>query len=471
MKAVQRIEGVAEHFSVRDCRGDSSHFNVHRFVSVHDHCARVGGASLPQNLAVNPRFPRFGLVCHLCLGFFLLVLPEVAAAEHPAADSTTELGLPRVLKLEGELAAGALVHVTVINLDTWAAKNDPGKLVPFINGRPLTGSYPKATDLRRNRLLFHLENTKANRKLWTDLLGEPSSLQRQVTFSVGLETGIAFPSELEGAKAPLLAIIPTIYGVISLFVIVVTTGVLIWLARHTNLIRDSGPCLVPPQLKPYNLGKAQMAFWFLLTFVSYVVIWLITDNFNTITAGLIGLMGISSFTALGEVLVDASKDATTMTKLLSATSEKAALEQDIAARQAQLDVLMTARRGADDVFARNNLNRELLAKRTRWSVLTQQLEAAEPAHGPAISCGFFRDVLSDAEGYSLHRFQLLAWTIALGVVFVSAVYNDLIMPKFSATLLGLMGTSSGVYSGLKVSEKRGRVMERVESAPLHPLAS
>jgi hypothetical protein len=35
-----------------------------------------------------------------------------------------------------------------------------------------------------------------------------------------------------------------------------------------------------------------------------------------------------------------------------------------------------------------------------------------------------------------------------------SVYKDLAMPEFSATLLGLMGLSSGTYLGFKVPEKK-----------------
>jgi len=69
------------------------------------------------------------------------------------------------------------------------------------------------------------------------------------------------------------------------------------------------------------------------------------------------------------------------------------------------------------------------------------------------SRGFIRDVLSDAAGsISLHRFQMFIWTLVLGVIFIASVYNNLEMPEFSATLLGLMGISSGTYLGFKVPE-------------------
>jgi hypothetical protein len=64
------------------------------------------------------------------------------------------------------------------------------------------------------------------------------------------------------------------------------------------------------------------------------------------------------------------------------------------------------------------------------------------------------DILSDGAGYSFHRFQIFGWTLALAGVFIFNVYNQLTMPEFSATLLGLMGMSSGTYIGFKFPEQR-----------------
>lgn len=68
------------------------------------------------------------------------------------------------------------------------------------------------------------------------------------------------------------------------------------------------------------------------------------------------------------------------------------------------------------------------------------------------SQGFLNDLLSDDQGISIHRFQLFAWTLVLGVIFCASVYDGLQMPQFSTTLLGLMGLSSGTYLGFKVPE-------------------
>lgn len=77
----------------------------------------------------------------------------------------------------------------------------------------------------------------------------------------------------------------------------------------------------------------------------------------------------------------------------------------------------------------------------------------EPEAADVPSRGFLKDVLSDADSISLHRFQMFIWTLVLGVIFIASVYKNLSMPEFSTTLLGLMGISSGTYLGFKVPEK------------------
>jgi hypothetical protein len=79
------------------------------------------------------------------------------------------------------------------------------------------------------------------------------------------------------------------------------------------------------------------------------------------------------------------------------------------------------------------------------------------AAGPAPvlpSRGFLDDLLTDENGYALHRFQMLVWSIVLFILFWSSVYRHLAMPQFDATVLGLMGISSGTYLGFKLPEKR-----------------
>jgi hypothetical protein len=68
----------------------------------------------------------------------------------------------------------------------------------------------------------------------------------------------------------------------------------------------------------------------------------------------------------------------------------------------------------------------------------------------------FADWLSEGSNtkYSFHRFQMLAWTLLLGFVFVAKVLSDRAMPEFNAMTLSLLGISAGTYLGFKIPETR-----------------
>lgn len=71
------------------------------------------------------------------------------------------------------------------------------------------------------------------------------------------------------------------------------------------------------------------------------------------------------------------------------------------------------------------------------------------------SQGFLNDILSDGgDTPSLHRLQMFAWTLVLGVLFILEVWRNLRMPTFDTTLLSLMGISGGAYVGLKTLEQK-----------------
>lgn len=80
-----------------------------------------------------------------------------------------------------------------------------------------------------------------------------------------------------------------------------------------------------------------------------------------------------------------------------------------------------------------------------------KLDAAAP---PVTRGKWWLDVLSDSNGVNFHRFQMAAWTLVLGVIFVHDVYVGLAMPKFDNTLLGLLGISAGTFLGMKTTTEK-----------------
>jgi hypothetical protein len=377
--------------------------------------------------------------------------PTPTPAAQPVASPTPTP--PKVVTMIGNLELDDLVEIRIENLEKWAETNDATKLVPYINGRAITGNYPEELHLERGRLIYHLEITPENKKVWIDLLGAPHTLREAATLSVGLEKSSAFDSVYQTNPVTLTVISP-VYGLIALVVILGTLFFMIWLVRNTNVIREPGPPPAPGKRRPYNLGRAQMAFWFFLIYASYMAIWLVTAALDTITSSLLALMGISAGTALGEALIDTGKDTTKANQLQDLTAEKQALDQGIAQTQADLDAIDPSSPSATDVANRESLVRQLTETRTRMNQIDQQLRAFNSQQSAPASSGFLRDILSDSSGYSFHRFQIFAWTIVLGIIFVSSVYNNLTMPEFSTTLLGLMGLSAGTYIGFKFPEQK-----------------
>src|SRR5262249_33604528 len=65
-----------------------------------------------------------------------------------------------------------------------------------------------------------------------------------------------------------------------------------------------------------------------------------------------------------------------------------------------------------------------------------------------------RDWLTDEDTYSFHRYQMLAWTLVLGLFFVVKVWSVWELPTFDATMLALLGITSGTYLGFKLQKNQ-----------------
>jgi hypothetical protein len=151
---------------------------------------------------------------------------------------------------------------------------------------------------------------------------------------------------------------------------------------------------------PYSLSRFQFLFWLLIIFASIIHIWCITDSLTNPTGTVLLLLGISGGTFYVGRLIDKKQvDPTSVVPVKTATE-------------------------CVTEFVDKNL-------RTK---------------------GFMRDVLNDGKGISLHRLQLVMFTIFLGIYFIWEVVYGLKLPQFSDTMMTLMGISSGTYAGMKTSE-------------------
>lgn len=292
---------------------------------------------------------------------------------------------PKVTSVSGQLTIGSELTVEVQNLSTWSVNHDPEKLVLFLNGRALKGLYPEQVNLAANKLLFHLRRTPEARVVWNDLFHEPVP-SRAVSLSVGLVEQGAFDTVLDYEHPATLIVVPPRVTIIAAGSFVVALALFFYLARTTNIMRLAVAGDVSPKRRPFSLGRVQLAFWFFVILASYVYLWLVTGDFDTIGPSHLALAGISGVTALGAEVV------------------------------ARRDV------GADASFQKTS------------------------------SQGFFADLLTGTNGYRFHCFQICAWTVVLGLIFMITVYQDLMMPPFGTTLVALSGMSAVTYLGFAVIE-------------------
>lgn len=89
---------------------------------------------------------------------------------------------------------------------------------------------------------------------------------------------------------------------------------------------------------------------------------------------------------------------------------------------------------------------------------TRQIEDPKVIRGQDTpSQGFLKDILSDEQGVSMHRFQALVFNVAFGASFVISVFSEPgkgEFPVFDEFTLGLMGISSATYVAMKTNENK-----------------
>lgn len=341
----------------------------------------------------------------------------------------------------------------------------PGdQYVLFLNGREIKGLEPAIyTSLKTGdqALVFKLVRNSDNDPFWKELLGAPKRFQLPVVVGLGERTEPCTPSQ--PCKTPDVSItggdttpaafefllITWTWLSVATFAVIFVIGLVWGHARKRATLRDSLLPQLPANLQPYSLGRWQMSFWFVLIFASFLFLYILLWDYNTVSTQALALMGISSATALAAVAVDEYKDspADAVNRALQALGlnsydDVLRIKVEIASKQTELK--------GPPIPTADRIKQLQLEIQDRCNLL----RIYEDKTKPFMTQGWFRDLTTDLNGTALHRIQVLCWTIALGLVFLVGVYRDLAMPPdFSATLLALMGISSAGYVGFKFPEK------------------
>lgn len=335
-----------------------------------------------------------------------------------------------------------------------ADKINPYNFVLFLNQVEMKKLYPFAVDREKGELSYRLRRDTDSRDAWQNFLARPQAETLQVNATVGLDG----KAPLRDAKPFMLRIYSDRLFKVGVALFLATIVGFLIAAKKTTIIRDSGPPnpIGGPLKRPYSLARAQVAWWFFIILGSFLFIGLVTWDLNTITTSSLVLLGIGTGTALGAAMVDVNKRQSSDNDLESLKPKEAKLEASIAELKTSIMNAENVALGADP-----SLTAGLAARRTELATLEAELEqvrsqvndAASGLQKP-VSEGLITDILSDVNGVTFHRFQIVVWTIVLGLVFIYTVWTSLTMPQFSDTILALMGISAGTYVGFKIPEQQ-----------------
>jgi hypothetical protein len=153
--------------------------------------------------------------------------------------------------------------------------------------------------------------------------------------------------------------------------------------------------------KPYSYSRVQLSWWTVIIIASFISIFITKGNLPILDSSLIILLGISSGTTGVASIIDVSD------------------------------------------------------RSTENAVLIQNSESEN----------FFLDILSDANGISIHRLQAFLFNLIIGIWLLVMVANGLcsctnktcintILPIVDSNKLLLLGVSTATYVGLKTNENK-----------------
>jgi hypothetical protein len=360
----------------------------------------------------------------------------VTKARPVSAAPGTPFQPPNNSVVDAALQDTIFVHVDKLNdmlteFDNCLKTQPTKQLVLYLNGlalKDLTGTLPLP---RADGFLeFQLVRTSAAKDAWTRILSPPWPINRDVAVSVGF----ADQYPINSGKVVHFQVVHIWKSLLAIVFLAIVVIVLVHYARTTSLLRDGSAT------SSYSLARTQAAWWFIVILAGYILIAAVTGDFNgTLSGTALTLLGIGAATAGASAVVSISKEGEQHEALQRVAAQVDAQADQVAAAQEQ----MAAAPGNAAIVAVHN------------DAVTQLQETADllgKLNNLDRNEHFLRDILSDADGINIHRFQMVAWTLVLTFIFAEQIVGKLAMPEFDANLLTLQGISAATYVGLKMAE-------------------
>ncbi|HEX6373920.1 MAG TPA: hypothetical protein VF006_33640 [Longimicrobium sp.] len=372
------------------------------------------------------------------------------------------------------------------HLQVWlqlpAPRPDLKDLQLFIDGHPVPGLEVRQIGARcalraSGKVVGYVETYEfmpvrnaQSKATWAHLLGSPDSYLDTVRVGAGLANGPEFKTNpvRDSTEVVFEVIDRNMFGGVSV-VFVLLLALLVWAGIKTTILRDAHP--VPPAARdqevdpaaraadpaapdpepapkpPYSLAKVVMAMWTFLILGGYFAIWLITgDHLGIFTTQALLLLGITGVSTAASVAITKQKNEQLAQQARALHLQRETLRHRLSETAAQL---RATAHGTDDLKQSAALSQEMVALTDDARMVNAAIEAvAKQAPGAK---NFFVDLISDANGPALYRFQNLLWNVALAIVFVVGTYRTLAFPHFDDALMALLGISEALYLGVKIT--------------------
>lgn len=287
---------------------------------------------------------------------------------------------------------GDRIAVHVRHLDSLLAlKNDTGTLILFMNKAPVTGIKADFYDQSEGVVFFTIERVTDQTDPWDLFYTSPLCFkQDHIAVSVGYYDTGIIRTEARAQNKCLINLVIIRKGYFWIAVVLICLVLLLFYYSAKRGFLRDDCQVENMKDKPFSLSRTQLAVWTVIVAVSYIFIALVTGELAPLTTSTLMLLGISGATSAVAGIID------------------------------------------------NN-------DKLNGHIRQQDLGTTH---------SFLSDILSDSNGVSVHRFQMVVFNMILGIFFFKQVLSRLEMPEFDSNLLILMGISNATYTGLKTNENR-----------------
>jgi hypothetical protein len=310
-----------------------------------------------------------------------------------------------------KLNIGDYIYVQISNVSRSLAQGssiDKNKFILYFDAWAMNGIKPDKIMFvdtfhvgLKIRLFYKINRDAQSYEAWSYFFQYPLAISdRTMTLDIGYNDNQPFNSD---KKINLVLInksnfFVTIILIISLFLF------LIVLAATTNLLKNPSSDNSPAC---YSLAKTQLAFWNFIIAAMALYIWTITGDCPYLSQTALILIGISTITIAGSKFVDK----------IQAPDNKYPPDPGAVNNQ----TVVNTRKG-------------------KTTFVSQVYK-------------FIMDILSDSNGLSINRVQMVLWSLIIFIFLLQDVVKTLVFPELPDSLLVLTGISNGTYVLLKTQEK------------------